>query len=76
MTSVPGTQDNPLRVAIVGAGPAGFFTADALLKAPGLVCTVDIFNRLPTPYGLVREGVAPEPRTATRSTGNPSSLAR
>ena len=59
--SIPlGTEDHPLRVAIVGAGPAGFFTADALLKAPDLVCSVDIFNRLPTPYGLVREGVAPD----------------
>ncbi len=41
-------------------GPAGFFTVDALLKAPDLTGSVDLFNRLPTPYGLVREGVAPD----------------
>ena len=55
-----GTQERPLRVAVVGAGPAGFFTAEALLRASGLVCSIDVFNRLPTPYGLVREGVAPD----------------
>ncbi len=47
-------------MAVIGAGPAGFFTVEALLKAPDLVCSVDLFNRLPTPYGLVREGVAPD----------------
>ncbi|MFQ5745968.1 MAG: FAD-dependent oxidoreductase [Gemmatimonadota bacterium] len=56
----PGSHTRPLRVAIVGAGPAGFFTAEALLKQPGLTCSIDLFNRLPTPYGLVREGVAPD----------------
>ncbi len=50
----------PLRVAIVGAGPAGFFTADALLKKQDLHCAIDIFDRLPTPFGLVRDGVAPD----------------
>jgi len=44
---------------VVGAGPAGFFTVEALLKSD-LVCSVDLFDRLPTPYGLVREGVAPD----------------
>ncbi len=47
-------------MAVVGSGPAGFFTVDALLKVPDLTCSVDLFNRLPTPYGLVREGVAPD----------------
>ena len=47
-------------MAVVGSGPAGFFTVDALLKAPDITCSVDLFNRLPTPYGLVREGVAPD----------------
>jgi len=56
----PGTHARPLEVAIVGAGPAGFFTAEALLKHTDLVCSIDLFNRLPTPYGLVREGVAPD----------------
>lgn len=49
----------PLRVAIVGAGPSGLFAADALLKANEDV-RVDVFDRLPTPYGLVRYGVAPD----------------
>ena len=48
-----------LSVAIVGSGPAGFYTADALLKADA-ACRVDIIDRLPTPYGLIRFGVAPD----------------
>ena len=48
-----------LKVAIVGSGPAGFYTADALLKAYS-ACQVDIIDRLPTPYGLIRFGVAPD----------------
>ncbi|MFL5800407.1 MAG: FAD-dependent oxidoreductase [Roseiflexaceae bacterium] len=55
-----GTTARPLRVAIVGAGPAGFYAAEALLKQKDLVCTIDFFNRFPTPFGLVREGVAPD----------------
>lgn len=55
-----GTEARPLRVAIVGAGPAGFYAAEALLKQPELVLTIDFFNRFPTPFGLVREGVAPD----------------
>jgi len=47
-------------VAIVGAGPAGFFTADQLLKNRDFEVSVDLFERWPTPYGLVREGVAPD----------------
>lgn len=54
-----GTPARPLRVAIVGAGPAGFYAADALLRS-GRSVTVDLFDRLPTPYGLVRGGVAPD----------------
>ena len=60
MSTLLGSDVRPLRVAVVGSGPAGFFTVDALLKAPALTCSVDLFNRLPTPYGLVREGVAPD----------------
>ncbi|HJZ47411.1 MAG TPA: FAD-dependent oxidoreductase [Roseiflexaceae bacterium] len=60
MTQALGTEARPLRVAIVGAGPAGFYAADALLKQPNLVCSIDFFNRFPTPFGLVREGVAPD----------------
>lgn len=55
-----GTEARPLRVAIVGAGPAGFYAAEALLKQKDLVATIDFFNRFPTPFGLVREGVAPD----------------
>ena len=53
------TTTSPLRVAVVGAGPAGFYAADALLKARDDI-SVDLFDRLPTPYGLVRYGVAPD----------------
>jgi ferredoxin/flavodoxin---NADP+ reductase len=55
-----GTTDRPLRVAIIGAGPAAFYAVDSLFKQPGLICQVDMFNRFPTPFGLVREGVAPD----------------
>jgi ferredoxin/flavodoxin---NADP+ reductase len=54
-----GTVDNPLRVAIVGSGPAGFYAAEHLLKADA-AAEVDMFDRLPTPFGLVRAGVAPD----------------
>src|SRR6476660_3919591 len=49
----------PLRVAIVGAGPAGIYAAD-ILTTQDPAATVDIFDRLPTPYGLIRYGVAPD----------------
>ncbi len=49
----------PLRVAIIGAGPAGFYAAGHLLAADAGV-QVDLFDRLPTPFGLVRAGVAPD----------------
>jgi len=61
--SKPGTPDNPLRVAIVGSGPAGFYAAGHLLNAkklPDLTAQVDMYDRLPTPWGLVRGGVAPD----------------
>ncbi len=48
-----------LRVAIVGAGPAGFYAAEVLQKAAAGI-RIDLFDRLPTPYGLVRGGVAPD----------------
>jgi ferredoxin--NADP+ reductase len=50
----------PLRVAIVGSGPAGFYAADALLKSDDPQVEVDMLERLPTPWGLVRLGVAPD----------------
>ncbi len=56
----PGTEGRPLRVAVIGAGPAGFYTAEHLFRQPGLAVLVDLYDRLPTPYGLVRFGVAPD----------------
>src|SRR5260221_6259673 len=52
-------MDRPLRVAVVGSGPAGFYAAGALLSADQPV-EVDMIERLPTPWGLVRLGVAPD----------------
>jgi len=49
----------PLRVAVIGSGPAGFFTTEHLLRQERPV-SVDLFDRLPTPFGLVRGGVAPD----------------
>jgi len=54
-----------LRVAVVGSGPAGLYTAEALVKQTALLpspvdISVDVLDRLPTPYGLVRYGVAPD----------------
>ncbi|MBS1870064.1 MAG: FAD-dependent oxidoreductase, partial [Actinobacteria bacterium] len=49
-----------LRVAVVGSGPAGFYAAEQLLSVGGLDVSVDMFERLATPWGLVRAGVAPD----------------
>lgn len=49
----------PLRVAVIGAGPSGFYAAEQLLRQDRPVA-VDLFDRLPTPFGLVRGGVAPD----------------
>ena len=54
-----GSDSRPLRVSIIGSGPSGFYAAEALLKAEASV-VVDMFERLPSPYGLVRAGVAPD----------------
>ena len=59
MSSQLGTPQRPLRVAVIGAGPSGFYAAQALLDCPHTV-SVDMFDRLPAPYGLVRYGVAPD----------------
>jgi ferredoxin/flavodoxin---NADP+ reductase len=59
-------SDRPLHVAVVGSGPAGFYAADYLLEGGA---RVDVIERLPTPWGLVRLGVAPdhpELKTASR----------
>ena len=55
-----GSPTNPLRVAIFGAGPAGFYAVAELLRQKEYTVAVDLFDRLPTPYGLVRGGVAPD----------------
>jgi ferredoxin--NADP+ reductase len=49
-----------MRVAVVGSGPAGFYAADALLKSEEPRVEIDLLDRLPTPWGLVRLGVAPD----------------
>src|ERR671916_3150408 len=46
--------------AVVGSGPAGFYTAEALAKAYGDAARIDIIDRYPVPYGLIRFGVAPD----------------
>ena len=51
-------HSHPLTVAIVGSGPAAMYAADELLTQPGV--RVNMFEKLPTPYGLVRAGVAPD----------------
>jgi ferredoxin--NADP+ reductase len=56
----------PLRVAIVGSGPAAMYAADELLTQSGVV--VNVFEKLPTPYGLVRAGVSPDHQTTKRVT--------
>jgi len=53
-------MSSPLRVAVVGSGPAGFYAAEQLLNARDVDVTVDMFERLATPWGLVRAGVAPD----------------
>ncbi|MHB9849049.1 FAD-dependent oxidoreductase [Streptomyces krungchingensis] len=56
-------MSRPIRIAVVGAGPAGIYAADALLKSeaaqdPGV--SIDLFERMPAPFGLIRYGVAPD----------------
>ncbi|MFD4294971.1 FAD-dependent oxidoreductase [Rhodococcus sp. NPDC058505] len=56
-------QNRPLRVAIVGAGPAGIYAADALMKSDTAAdrgISIDLFERMPAPFGLIRYGVAPD----------------
>ncbi len=53
-------MNRPRRVAVVGSGPSGLFAAQALLARAGFDLEIDIFDRLPTPFGLLRYGVAPD----------------
>ncbi|MDQ6740545.1 MAG: FAD-dependent oxidoreductase [Actinomycetota bacterium] len=60
-----GTEGRPLRVAVIGSGPAGVYAADILTKSEevrngGLHVSIDLFDRYPAPYGLIRYGVAPD----------------
>jgi ferredoxin--NADP+ reductase len=69
MTQI-GTASRPLRVAVVGSGPAAFYGVEHLFKQSELVVEADMFDRLPTPFGLVRYGVAPDHlkiKTVTRA---------
>jgi len=63
-TLAVGTDARPLRVAVIGSGPAGVYAADILTKSEevknGLVVAIDLFDRYPAPYGLIRYGVAPD----------------
>src|SRR3954449_9971515 len=56
----PPSAEPPLRVAVVGAGPAGIYAADALTRQDAVPVAVDLLDRLPTPFGLVRHGIAPD----------------
>ncbi len=70
MSEPIGSQARPARIAVIGAGPAGFYAIEALLKQQNFYSTIDLFNRFPTPYGLVRDGVAPDHesmKTVTRT---------
>jgi ferredoxin--NADP+ reductase len=61
-----GARSRPLTVAIVGSGPAAMYAADELLVQRGV--RVNVFEKLPTPYGLVRAGVAPDHQSTKRVT--------
>jgi ferredoxin/flavodoxin---NADP+ reductase len=54
------SEDSPIRIAVIGSGPAGFYAAGHLLKDSTERIEVDMIERLPTPWGLVRSGVAPD----------------
>ncbi|WP_067490173.1 FAD-dependent oxidoreductase [Actinomadura hibisca] len=59
-------RPEPPRVAIVGSGPAAMYAADEVLTVPG--ARVDVYEKLPTPYGLARAGVAPDHQETRRVT--------
>src|SRR3984885_7691986 len=54
------SDESPIRIAVIGSGPAGFYAAGHLLKGGQEAVEVDMLERLPTPWGLVRSGVAPD----------------
>jgi ferredoxin/flavodoxin---NADP+ reductase len=72
-------MSEPFRVAIIGAGPSGFYAAGQLLGVSDPEFAVDLYDRLPTPYGLVRAGVAPDHpkiKSVTRAYDKTSAHAR
>ena len=61
VTTNPNTEgDKPLKIAVVGAGPAGIYASDILIKKTGGNVDIDLLDRMPTPFGLIRYGVAPD----------------
>ncbi|MCZ6469393.1 MAG: FAD/NAD(P)-binding protein, partial [Candidatus Dadabacteria bacterium] len=54
------SNSKQIRVAVIGSGPAGFYACEHLFKKKEYDFSIDMFDRLPTPYGLVRSGVAPD----------------
>ncbi len=58
--TTPTELPSPLRVAVIGSGPSGFYVVQSLLRDATFDIRVDLFDRLPSPYGLVRYGVAPD----------------
>ena len=60
MSSHLGNTHRPIRVAIIGAGPSGFYAAGGLLQQNDVEYSIDMFDKLPAPFGLVRYGVAPD----------------
>ncbi len=66
-SETPGSQGRPLRVAIVGAGPAGFYAAEALFRQKAVEVEIDLLERLPVPFGLLRAGVAPDHQRIKRA---------
>ncbi len=54
-----GSEQNPLKIAIIGSGPSGFYATEALFRSD-VTTQVDMYDRLPIPFGLVRSGVAPD----------------
>ena len=53
-------KNNEIRVAVIGSGPAGFYACEHLFKKEDYNFSIDMFDKLPTPHGLVRSGVAPD----------------
>lgn len=79
-TSTPSLSlhSRPLRLAIIGAGPAGFYAAARLFGLPGAdKLRIDMYEELPVPFGLVRYGVAPDhPEVKVRASAVPDALTR